>query len=176
MEKIITMHRKKENITNKARAFFARKKQLTAAVVIVVAFCIAMPGARNIFAQKIIPSVQSQNNHFVSDKAEVEAAGGQIPTKQVSPSSTNTYQNTNGWRGLRYEQLVNYTPTAQVSGEYITILLQRTAERYREVSVMDLTHEEKVIVARNIRQRTSKQLNKVEKIVNQYIKTLSLSI
>lgn len=170
------MHGNKRSLLAKIRQFFSRKKQLLAAIFIVAAALVIIPGVNRLLAQKVTPSVQTQNNRFISDKEEVQASGGQIPKKATPAASGRVFSAGNSWRSFDFERLVNFTPTPQDTGEYITLLAIRTEQRYEEIRAMDLTSEEKALVTNSIYKRASKQLKNVQKNLDRYLKTLAESI
>ncbi len=136
----------------------------------------SLPYATQVEAQKVTPSIQSQNKQTVSKNAGKVTPSIHAQDRlalKAAEATVSTVQTINDWRTYPYERLLDYDPAPQNGGEYIGLLVSRTCEKYEHVNRLELAQDEKQLVSRSISKKSIAKINKVNKKISKYLKTLT---
>ena len=131
------------------------------ALFLLLAVGIIFPNTSSLEAEKVTPSIQQNTRtYLVADKTSASA-----------PTS-----NQDAWRALNYENLLAYTPNPKQGGDYISLLTQRTEQRYEQIRRMNIPADEKTLLAKKVYNKTNRKIGKVKSLISKYLRSSSKSI
>jgi hypothetical protein len=129
------------------------------ALFLLLSLGIIMPNINSIEAEKVTPSIQQNSRTYLLQD-------------QQNQSVSN---NPDYWKTLEYERLLVFTPNPAQGGEYISLLAQRTQQRYDQIRMMNIPSDEKALLAKKVYRKSNRKIGKVKSSISRYLRSSSKS-